>query len=204
MSFLSRLFRRQEPKPAVASLAVTSTGTPDADCIFPTIRSDHFIQHLHSQTGSETPIVAVRWLADLWVAYVFDQQPEPRFVTFEDLPGLEMNQVDIHRKAVANLRRLVPHLEWQQNGGIYMAVAGGKYESSFLLVSELWQQIGHEVNGEIIATIPARDLLLYTTTDERSAVRIIRDAARQFHHEAGDAISDVLLKWTEQHWVVHE
>jgi uncharacterized protein YtpQ (UPF0354 family) len=172
--------------------------------ILPIIQNDRFMQSLRQQEGSEDPVVCSRWLADLWVMYVFDNPAGMQAVRPADLLAMQISADDLHRQAIGNLGRILPELQWHQNGPIYMASLGGTCEASVLLVDGAWEELASDIQADIVAAAPARDLLLFTSAQYRAGIDILRSSAEQFFRESEHPISNMLLRWSRGHWSIYD
>jgi hypothetical protein len=85
-----------------------------------------------------------------------------------------------------------------------MITAGGFHEASLLLLPELWDEIAKEMSGEIIATVPARDTLAFTSTEIEHGVARTLDAAMSIVASGDHVNSATLLRRTATGWEVYE
>jgi uncharacterized protein YtpQ (UPF0354 family) len=101
----------------------------------------------------------------LIVGYAFDFPDHFVFVSRRHCERLELDPCDLRSLAVRNLtrRRAAPQLKALP--GAVMLVVGGDMEASLLLVDHLWTQIGPGLAGDLIAAVPARDILLVTGSE---------------------------------------
>jgi uncharacterized protein YtpQ (UPF0354 family) len=102
--------------------------------------------------------------------------------------------------AVRNLRRAVPRIATQREGGAYMLVAGGTFDSSLLLLEDLWQQIAPSVHGELVACVPTRDVMLYSGSSAPEAIEDLRQTALRMLSVGEATLSGALLRWTGSGW----
>ncbi len=145
---------------------------------------------------------------DLIIVYAFDLPRSIRQLQGTDLGLLEVAPEELGPLAASNLRRLLPRdqIERKPSAGraACLWVAGGNYESSLLVLPELWQEEAAAVEGDLLACVPARDLLV--TGD--SADPTIRELMRRMWEDiaaSGDhPISPTILKWTDDGWVADE
>ena len=76
--------------------------------------------------------------------------------------------------AIANLRRILPEVQRHGDGPWYLLTAGGDYVRSLLPFNEIWDQLADTVKGQIVATVPTRDVLLFTGAESAEGVQAIR------------------------------
>jgi hypothetical protein len=81
---------------------------------------------------------------------------------------------------VANLIRLLPKIEMRAGADkTWLISAGGDYESSLLLLSDLWSSGQIKVDGEIVVAVPAKDALLVTGSRNAAGVARLRKFAAE-------------------------
>ena len=82
--------------------------------------------------------------------------------------------------AAENLARFAADLEWVDDGWARMAVLDGNYESSLLVLPELWDELEADMGGPLVAAAPARDLLVVVRADDPAAIETLRLLAADF------------------------
>jgi uncharacterized protein YtpQ (UPF0354 family) len=98
----------------------------------------------------------------LHVAYVFDLSGMFRYVRPRDCARLQLPAGDLRALAVRNLTRRRDRPQIKQARAAAMFVLDGDLEASLLLVDHLWDQIGPQLPGDLIAAVPSRDTLAVT------------------------------------------
>jgi uncharacterized protein YtpQ (UPF0354 family) len=111
---------------------------------------------------------------DVAVIYGEDRRDTVRYFTSEDLSKANIRRETLRTLAVANLRRILASIHFRDYGGTYMAIAGGVYEASLVLLPDLWQRERFKVRGEIVIAMPTRDLLLVTGSQDPKGLAAIR------------------------------
>lgn len=73
----------------------------------------------------------------------------------------------LHTQAVANLAALAEtNLVVKEYGNIFVALMGGNFEASLILVDELWDETyAHVVENDFVAVLPARDILAFCDSE---------------------------------------
>ena len=99
----------------------------------------------------------------------------------------------MRRLSVANLERILPEPEIRNLDGIYQITAGGDHDASLLLLDSLWRPEKIQVNGEIVAAIPARDCLLVTGSADAGGLSKIARVAQEILAQAPYRISSKLF-----------
>ena len=150
----------------------------DRSRIVPVLKSNRWIEGLRrSQKGAgETPeLLTESFNSELTIVYAEDRPQSVRFLTTRDDVG---DRTKLHDTAVANLGRVLPKIEMEAGAnGNYLIRAGGSYEASLLLLDGLWSSGQIKVDGDIVAAVPARDVLLVTGSRNESNVARLRELA---------------------------
>src|SRR5439155_15119650 len=131
--------------------------------------------------------------SELIVVYAEDSPRNIRYLTRSDLGALNLAVADLRRLSVENLKRLLPEPEIRNLSGIYQITAGGDYDASLLLLDSLWRPEKIQVNGEIVAAIPARDCLLVTGSADAGGLSKIARVAQEILAQAPYRISSKLF-----------
>jgi uncharacterized protein YtpQ (UPF0354 family) len=114
--------------------------------------------------------------SELIIVYAEDRPSSIRYLTTRDDVGRD--RVKLLVLALGNLHRLLPKIEMRQGAdGIFLIQAGGTYESSLLLADNIWSSGQIQVEGNIVAAVPAKDALLVTGSHNRSGLRKLRALA---------------------------
>jgi uncharacterized protein YtpQ (UPF0354 family) len=78
--------------------------------------------------------------------------------------------------------------------------AGADYVASLLLFDDLWDKFADSVDGEQVATVPSRDILLYTGSRSEEGLAAIRRKSEETLNAAPHAISSSLIVRKVDHW----
>ena len=131
--------------------------------------------------------------SELIVVYAEDSPRNIRYLTLSDLGALNLAVADLRRLSVENLKRLLPEPEIRNLNGIYQVTAGGDYDASLLLLDSFWRSEKFQVNGEIVAAIPARDCLLVTDSVDAGGLAKIAGMTQGILAQAPYRISSKLF-----------
>jgi len=152
-----------------------------------------------SQAGladKEVPLVFDRINDDLYVFYVFDSDNGMRMITKKDLVESKMDEKTIRAVAVQNLTAYfdkkgvnIRRLEKAGSAKVYVVSLDENYEASILLLSKYWNKKTFDVSGEIVAFVPARNMVLVTGSSDVEGMRIAKYLANNAFKEFGYAIS---------------
>ncbi len=97
---------------------------------------------------------------------------------------------------------MLPPIERHGEGPVYTLTAGSDYVASLLLFEDLWAEQAEVVEGEIVATVPARGALLFTGNKSSQAIIELRKSTIQFTQTAGYLVSTTMLRRSLDGWKV--
>jgi uncharacterized protein YtpQ (UPF0354 family) len=148
------LFKKREPE------------MPKADSIVPRLKHLNFLG-VYDQVDApaEARPITEPFAADLLVTYAFDMPEMFQMVSLLDCDELGLTPQRLRAIALANLRRQMPPVQIEGTPPIYIAKVGGEMEACLLLLDEVWEDIASQLPGEIVAAVPARDLLMFTSSE---------------------------------------
>ena len=152
-----------------------------------------------AKAGNE--IVHRPFVADLFVAYVFDMPDGMRVISRDDMGKLKLDADGLHRLAIANLQASLPAItdEPAEPGSAVRVVhVGDSYEASQLLLHERWAAVARRVKGDLVVAAPTRDYVFFTGS--RQDVARLRTLARLASSQGGHPLSPTLLRYTQEGW----
>ena len=83
-----------------------------------------------------------------------------------------------------------------------MITCGGDFEAS-LLLDDIWDHVAEQVDGDVIAAVPARDVLLVTGANNAEGLRKMEGLIRHLHDEGVPyPVSRTMLRRKDGGWVV--
>ena len=82
-----------------------------------------------------------------------------------------------------------------------MLVAGGTFEASLLLISNVWDDQDVAVDGRVVVAAPARDLIMFTGENAVEAVQQMRRTVEDIHIGGSYLISKTILVRDNGEWV---
>lgn len=154
--------------------------------------------------GDPSKLLREHLAGDLWIVYAVDLPDSTRSLSKEERDGLGIAQSELPELSIANLWRILPEIERHGEGPWYLLTAGADYVASILLLDEVWKQFEEEINGDIVAVVPSRDVLLYTSSKSSEGLVQIRDRARDIVEGGHHVISQTLLRRVHGQWKVFE
>lgn len=156
--------------------------------IFPLVRTTSFINDLKRELPD---LLYENINSELGVIYLV--RNEKVSLTTEDLKNLRLDRLALRSLAVKNLIEQV-EVGVEEEGSRYTIVADGKFEASFLVVSELWSKDNIPVEGTITIGVPSNNVLLITGSGNAADMNWIRHRVAQAYVESNIPISDKLFE----------
>jgi uncharacterized protein YtpQ (UPF0354 family) len=175
---------------------------PSRDELVPIVKSANWLAGL----PTEADLPSVAFVGDLVIVYAFDRPHSFGFAQMSDLDTLGLTADDALPLALDNLRtRLPADLTTRGDGKSMLFVAGGNFEASLILLPEVWDQIGMQLRGDVIACVLARDICLMTSTGVAGGIESLLAARSRILDEMSldDLISATLLIRQQGTWKVH-
>ncbi len=173
---------------------------PATNSIVPVIKDDLFMADMRKRVQGTNALVAERLVADLWIAYAVDADNQIRFLTEGDRQKLGIPLAELRPLAVGNLRHVIKEVSSRGEGPLHMITAGGTYEASLLLSDKLWGGMTNVVQGDFVAAVPSRDVLMFTGSGSADAIRKMRATAEEIHKDGSYLISKTLLVRRQGRW----
>jgi uncharacterized protein YtpQ (UPF0354 family) len=164
------------------------------------IKDESFMAGVRKRADGTNAIVGEKIAADLWIAYAVDGDNQIRYLSEGQRQKLGLSIAELRPLAMANLRRIIKEVTQRGEGPVYMLTAGGNYEASLLLSDRLWAGMSNVVQGDFVAAVPSRDVLLFTGTQSPEGVRTLRAATEAIHADGSYLISKTLLVRREGRW----
>ena len=188
-------------KPVTAPILGTSVEAPEEidemviggivikkEEIFPLVRTTSFIEELKAEIPD---LLYENINSELGVIYLV--RDEKISLTMGDLRNLHLDMLALKSLAVQNLINQI-EVGVEEEGNRYTIVADGKFEASFLVVSDLWSKDNIPVEGTITVGVPANNVLLITGSANPNDMNWIRHRVAQAYVESNIPISDKLFE----------
>ncbi len=150
----------------------------------------------------QKPAMCEHICADLWAVYAEDFPDRIVSLTRESIEAAGLLASELRGLALENLSRIMPEAERNGIGPWYMLTAGGSYTASLLLFDSLWDDIAGTVDGDLVAAVPSRDVLMYTGSNSREGIAAIREHAASILATGNYLISDTLIVRSGGRWNV--
>lgn len=85
--------------------------------------------------------------------------------------GLGFTPGYFHEMVLSNLSDRLGRIKIKGWGHVYKVIADGNIESSLLLMDSLWDKKHFPVKGDLMAAVPAQDVLLVTGSQEKTGLK---------------------------------
>jgi hypothetical protein len=141
------------------------------------------------------------FLGDIAVGYT-PGPPYGRLVTWDECEGSGRSRRELRREAAENLYTALDLVGIHGQPPTLMLSFDG-LESSVLLAHAFWDDLADSVPGELVAGVPARDVVMFTGAESRSGVQKLRRAVdRVFFAGGPHLLSQDLLVRRQRHWEI--
>jgi uncharacterized protein YtpQ (UPF0354 family) len=140
----------------------------------------------------------------LLIFYAIDTERNIRYLGRKEVEALKLAPGELRERAVKNLNQLLPDIEKHGDAGTYMVTAGGNYEASLLRLDSIWSTDNFSVEGEIVVTVPSRDLLLVTGSMDSDGLKRLRKVSDKTVQEASYPLTPQLFVRRAGRWMPFE
>jgi uncharacterized protein YtpQ (UPF0354 family) len=172
---------------------------PDTNNIVAVIRDSQFAAQIKSDKPGNK-IVSEPLVADLSVFYAIDEEGRIHYLTENDRAKLNLGLPALRKLAMTNLKRLLPEVSRKGSAPVFGFVADGNYESSLLLSDKLWEEEAKNVEGDIVAAVPSRDVLVFTGSKSKDGIATVREVVSQVEKGGDHLISSTLIVRRNGRW----
>lgn len=177
---------------------------PELSSARPVIRSKSTFDGFDELLASlDEPTALIRYplVSDIEAGFAFQTPQGTRYATEADLKRLKISQTALAEAAMENFDALTRETQWSKSDNAMIAQMDGNYESSLLLIDNLWPEIEKALGGPIVVGVPARDSLIAVRADDATQVALLRQA---MNNEYAYPISSKLLTLSNGRWVEFE
>ncbi len=170
------------------------------DQIVPVLKTRTWLEetqrYLKQRSGGKGagPEVWDPYEGELVVVYAVDTPSSIAFLGRAELEKAGLSKARLRAIAPGNLLAHLPEIEVRGEGGRLMVLADGNYEASLLLVDAFWDSGRVKVDGDPVAAIPARDVLLVCGSNDVASVRELRRWARK-------AVGEMTYPLSSELWI---
>jgi hypothetical protein len=149
---------------------------------------------------AESPVER-RLVADLLIFYAFDLGNYYRIVSYGDLERLAITADELHERALLNLGELNLEVRAHKGDRVFMLTAGGNYEATLILLPKVWESVSEMVSGQLVAAVPARDVLYFTGDADLENLAEMRKWTSKALEQVDKPLSRAFIRWTGEEWV---
>jgi uncharacterized protein YtpQ (UPF0354 family) len=189
-------------------LRIIATSDTDSDkeldkrSIVATIKDEGYLRISRQEDGSGPAFVHEHLVGDIWIVYAIDTPERILSLLKSSFEKLDLDLKDLRSLAVENLKCILPPIEQHGEGPLYMLTAGGDYVASLILFDELWNDLEATVDGEIVAAVPTRDVLLFTSSRSAEGICAMRERITALTETGGYLVSTSMLLRRSGRWIV--
>lgn len=153
------------------------------------------------------PVIGRPFVGPLWEGFVIDSDEAITHMSAQALAELGNPSLDeLHELAMTNMREAFPStlqhqpFSAEQAPNVRVVTIGDSYENSRILLHERWAEVARTVEGDLLATAPARDVVVFTWSASATDVASMRWLAQQMVQHEPHPISAAILRWTPRGW----
>jgi uncharacterized protein YtpQ (UPF0354 family) len=139
---------------------------------------------------------------DLWIVYAVDRPETTSTLSNKEMKAAGVSEGELRLLTEQNLKRILPEVQRHGDGTWYLLTAGANYVASLLLFDGMWDQLAETVDGRIVATVPTRDVLMYTGSQSVEGLSSIRERSVKIANSGSHAISDSLIMREGGKWAI--
>ncbi|MFO1172613.1 MAG: hypothetical protein U1E49_16830 [Hyphomicrobiaceae bacterium] len=188
----------------------TRSETIDTSRVYPVIKTWSWLHEMIE--GLEVPsgepwkwgVYSQGLFDELALAFVEDSAAGLKYLTTNDVVESFGTPAEAKRIAFANLRRLLPELSIESEQNILRVRVDETYDTSILLLDEVWLDERLRVAGDIVLALPARGELLVGGSRDSKAIAALRRAAETIGREHPYRLSTHLFVRRDGRWALFE
>jgi uncharacterized protein YtpQ (UPF0354 family) len=172
--------------------------------VVPVIKSMSFLEDSKKLNGGKiSPYVHEIYNKQLVMVFAEDSEEELKFITTEKFAELNMSVDSLKKIAIKNLPLIVPEITGDKENGLYVFQCGGNYENSLMLLPDLFRASNIDIKGDLIISIPTRDLLLVTGSKDKESLKKLKAISASFYEKGDRPTSPYLFIWKKGKFLKH-
>ena len=155
-------------------------------------------------SAPENAVVFDDFVGDLQLRYVFDDPQFMLALRVRDLKRLGLDRDALPELVVQNYRRLYPKLTVRRpEPALGVLANGGNLEPCAMLDGAFWEHQRKAFGGDLVATVPSTDEVIFTRAEPRQNVDLLKHLAVRHYEKAGKrAVSRTVFAWINYRWQV--
>ncbi len=190
--FTQTIAELSDPKPTLDAASLTVN-------VLPVIRSDDYLTTNSNPDAPPDQKLQQKFLPGLSIFYVFDTPNSVQFLQAEDVTKAGFDLATVDAAAKARIAEYGGTFRTEPISNLTMVVLDGFYETSLLLVPEIWNAVDQDIDRLVIG-IPARDVLLYGDAANPDVIEELKATIARISAEGAYPLSDRLLEWKAGSW----
>jgi uncharacterized protein YtpQ (UPF0354 family) len=131
---------------------------------------------------------------DVMIFYGRDVGTHYEIIATRELAEYKITREQLHEIAVSNLSGTEKEIRLHQSEGIHFLRCDGDLEASLLLHKGIWDYIQEQIGGDVLASVPARNVLLISGTGRSQVSELKRKTCLALEHEAKPISSKLFLR----------
>jgi uncharacterized protein YtpQ (UPF0354 family) len=131
---------------------------------------------------ADSPVQA-RLAGDVIIMYGRDVGTHYEIIAQRELAHYQLTAQQLHEVAVENLSRTEKEIRLHQAEGIYFLRCDGDLEASLLLHAGIWDVVQDQIGGDVLASVPARNVLLISGTKKEQVSELKMKTCAALEHE---------------------
>lgn len=166
------------------------------------VRPRPYVDQILQKMG-EGALLARPLTPDLAIVPVLDFTRSVRFVGAKDLATLGVTQDELFTLGEGNLRagqRPLAEVAKVPVGQALGSITGEDYASSRILFHADWKDLSGKLNQQLVAMIPAPDIVLYGDGSTPRGLEALKTLGRDMARQSQRPLSPMLWRWTEAGW----
>ena len=182
--------------------------TPDAPLkasqILIVVRPSAYVQEIRRNLGDFADPVAAALVGDLWIIAAKDEPTTIGYINTKNLAPLGLSPEEalvLGKKNMKKSMRKALSFRGKLRPDVIRNLMGSPYESSLLAFPELWARIAKKLNGHLIVTVPAKDVVLFTDDNKPDAVSVLAATTRPVLDGAERPFSADVYRWSPMGWI---
>jgi uncharacterized protein YtpQ (UPF0354 family) len=140
---------------------------------------------------------------DVIIFYGRDVGTHYELISHKELDRYNLTREALHDVAVENLSNTKKEIRLHQAEGIYFLRCDGDLEASLLLHAGIWDVVEHQIGGDVLASVPARNVLLISGTKPEQVSELKRKTCAALEHEPRPISLKLFLR-ADENWKVYE
>ncbi len=176
----------------------------DINRIVPVIKDKGYINDINKSAGDKAKsidLVYQEYNAELIIVFAEDNETGIRYFSKDELAKTKIPRDSLLPKAISNLEKILAEIQVVGDNGNFGLVAGGTYEASLILLQSLWTKENFDVKGDIIISIPTRDLLLITGSKDKKGMETIAKSTKEAYESGSYYLTPELFIWKGKKFV---